>query len=134
MGNKKVIMIPSTDAFKEYVKFKNGTLRIAVYTEEQLSEYGVCPLEVCPLEEYYKHIFALRKNWRLVGVYTNENYSIKNKHSFQKLLKGCQGQKIDLVICNSFTYISEEIKQINETKIPIYDLKNNRMINRRLEK
>lgn len=124
MENNKVWTIPSADAFRKYAKTEKGILRIAVYAEKLFPSNTVQMMQM-----RYSNIMRLRNNWKLVGVYTNDNNINKNKHDFRKLLNLCENKKIDMVICNSQEHLSEKTKLLNEMKIPIYVLEDNLIIN-----
>lgn len=79
MGNKKVLMIPPVSVFSRCVRTRDGLLRMSVYAEE------LCPSVTVQMRLY--EILRLRKNWRLVGIYTDNSSMGKNKNDFRKLVK-----------------------------------------------
>lgn len=123
MMNKKVLIIPPADTFSKYVKTEKGSLRVAFYAEKLFPFHAVQMMQ-----GYYSYILSLQSNWKLVGIYTDDNSINKNKNNFNKLLDLCKSRKIDMVICNSPECLSERTKLLNEMKIPIYVLGDNRII------
>lgn len=81
MGNKKVLVIPPASTFSRYVRARDGMLRIAVYTERLWNLDSV--------QMRFVNILKRMKNSRVVGVYTDDCNSGKNKNGFRKLLKFC---------------------------------------------
>ena len=120
MGNKKVLMIPPVSVFSRYVRARDGMLRIAVYTERSF------PLEF--FQKRFANILRLMINWSLVGVYTDDYNSGKNKNDFRKLLKLCENRKVDMVMCGSREDLPEKTKLLNEIGIPVYVLEESRII------
>ena len=68
-------------------------LRIDVYDERLFPNDA--------LQIRYYNLLSLMKEWQLVGVYTNDNSSDKNKNGFRKLLKLFERRKIDIILCSS---------------------------------
>jgi len=64
MGNKKVLVIPPVSTFNRYARAKDGMMRFAVYTG------GLLPLDT--VQMCFANILRQMKNWRMVGVYTND--------------------------------------------------------------
>jgi hypothetical protein len=120
MGNKKVFVIPPARTFSRYVGARDGMLRLAVYTEGQL------PLET--VQMCFANILKQTKNCRVVGVYTDDDNSGKNKNDFRKLLKLCEGRKVDMIICRSQEDLPEKTMLLNEMGVPIYVLEDGRII------
>lgn len=120
MGNKKVLMIPPVSVFSRYIRARDGMLRIAVYTER------LFPFDAFQMR--FSDILRLRKNWSLVGVYTDNCNSGKNKNDFRKLLKLCESRKVDMIMCSSQEHLSEKTRLLNEIGIPIYVLEESRII------
>lgn len=95
-------------------------LRIAVYTERSF------PLE--SFQKRFANILRLMINWSLVGVYTDDYNSDKNKKDFRKLLKLCENRKVDMVMCGSQEDLPEKTKLLYEIGIPVYVLEESRII------
>ena len=91
MGNKKVIVIPPASTFSRYIRARDGMLRLAVYTD------GLLPLDT--VQMCFANILRQRKNWSLVGICFDDCNSGKNKNDFNKLLKLCEGRKVDMIEC-----------------------------------
>lgn len=125
MGNKKILMIPPMSVFSRYVRARDGMLRIAVYTER------LFPFDA--VQKRFSDILRLRKNWSLVGFYTDDCNSGKNKNDFRKLLKLCESRKVDMIMCSSQEDLPERTKLLNEIGIPIYVLEESRMIYHEME-
>jgi hypothetical protein len=120
MVNKKVLMIPPASTFGRYVRARDGMLRLAVYTE------GLLPLgtvQIC-----FANILRLMKNWSLVGIYSDDCNSGKNKNDFKKLLKLCVGRKVDMIMCRSQEDLPEKTMLLNEIGVPIYVLEDSKII------
>lgn len=123
MMNKKVMIIPPTEAFCKYIKTEIASLRVAVYAEK------LFPFQdVQIIQRRYSYILSLRNNWKLVGIYTEDNSIHKNKNNFRKLLNMCKNRKIDMVICNFLEHLSEKAKLLKEMGIPICVLEDNLVI------
>ena len=120
MGNKKVLMIPPASVFSRYVRARDGMLRMAVYDERLFQNYA--------LQMHYYNILRLVKEWQLVGVYTDDSSSDKNKNDFRKLLKLCERRKIDMIMCSSMEHLSEKKRLLIDMGVPIYALEENRII------
>lgn len=120
MENKKVLMIPPVSVFSRYVRVKDGMLRVAVYTERSF------PLDA--FQKRFANMLRLMINWKLVGVYTDDSNSGKNKNDFKKLLRLCENRKVDMVLCGSQEDLPQKAKQLYEIGIPVYVLEESRII------
>lgn len=120
MGNKKVLIIPPADVFSRYIRTREGSLRIAAYSE------GSFPLDA--VQKRFANILRLSNNWSLVGVYTDDSGIGNNKNDFKKLLKLCERRKIDMIMCSSQEHLSEKTSLLNKIGIPIYVLDESRII------
>ena len=120
MGNKTVLIIPSSSVFSRYVRARDGLLRMAVYAERLFPNEAV--------QMRYYNILRLRKEWQLVGVYTDDSSSEKNKNNFRKLLKLCESRKVDMILCISLKHLSEKTNLLTEMGVPIYVLEESRII------
>lgn len=119
MGNKKVLMIPPVSVFSRYARARDGLLRMAVYDER--------PFPKDTLQMRYYNILRLKKEWQLVGVFTDDS-SNKNKNDFRKLMKLCERRKVDMILCSSQEHLSEKAVLLIEMGIPIYALEESRII------
>lgn len=120
MRNKKVLVIPPASTFSRYVRARDGMLRLAVYTE------GLLPLDT--VQMCFANILRLMNNWSLVGIYFDDCNSGKNKNDFKKLLKLCEGRKVDMIMCRSQEDLPEKTMLLNEIGVPIYVLEDSRII------
>lgn len=118
MGNKKVLVIPPASTFTRYVRVRGGMLRLAVYTE---SAFDTAQLS-------FANILRQMKNWSLVGIYSDACNSGMNKNDFRKLLKLCEGRKVDMIMCRSQEDLPEKTMLLNEIGVPIYVLEESRII------
>jgi hypothetical protein len=80
------------------------------------------------VQKRFSNILRLKKNWSLMGVYTEDCNSGKNKNDFRKLLKLCESRKVDMIICSSQEDLPEKTMLLNEMGIPIYILEESRII------
>ena len=104
-----VMVIPAIkDANKSDKDNPYKKVRVAVYarvstdSEEQQSSYE-------SQVTYYTQKIQENKNWILQGVYTDDGISgtsTKNRLGFQRLIKNCTQDKIDLVITKSISRFS----------------------------
>ncbi len=113
------MMIPPVSVFSRYARARDGLLRMAVY------DGRLCPKDT--LQMRYYNILRLKKEWQLVGVYTDDS-SNKNKNDFRKLLKLCERRKVDMIMCSSLEHLSEKAVLLIEMGIPIYALEESRII------
>jgi hypothetical protein len=95
-------------------------MRFAVYTG------GLLPLDT--VQMCFANILRQMKNWRMVGVYTNDGNSCKNKNDFRKLLKLCEGRKVDMVICRFQEDLPEKTMLLNEMGVPVYVFEESKVI------
>ncbi len=120
MGNKKVLIIHPADIFSRYARAGDGMLRIAVYSERSF------PIDA--VQKRFANILRLMKNWSLVGVYSDDSSNSNNKNDFKKLLKLCEGRKVDMIMCRSQEDLPEKTVLLNEMGIPIYVIDESRII------
>ena len=120
MGDKKVLVIPLASVFSRYVRARDGLLRMAIYDERLFPNDA--------LQMRYYNILRLKKEWQLVGVYTDDSSSYKNKNDFRKLLKLCERRKIDMILCSSLEHLSEKTSLLAGMGVPIYVMEESRII------
>lgn len=120
MGNKKVFMIPPVSVFSRYARARGGMLRIAVCTEGVSTDDTV--------QKLFFSMLRLRKNWNLVGIFTDDSSSGKSRNDFTKLMKLCATRKVDMIMCKSQKDLPEKTTLLKEFKIPIYILEESRII------
>jgi diphthamide synthase subunit DPH2 len=116
MKNKKVLIAPAASCFDKYIKTHQKIVRIACYSAT------VFPFDdVQAVQRHFNEILKLN-NWKISGVYTDDNSIQNNKNNFEKLLNKCRNNDIDVVVCDLLENLPKRPEQLIQLNIPIYVL------------
>ncbi len=101
----EVTMIPATKQTNSDVKDKYHQLRVAAYcrvSTEQEEQQNSYQTQI----NYYTDLINKNPEWSLVGIFADEGISgtqTKKRTEFNKMIRLCKKQKIDLILCKSIS-------------------------------